>query len=110
LIVGLADDGTPLGLDRDGFESEDAMSQHLNNLIHTRIGSQHTLHIEIRFEDYDTEHRILVVSCSPAKSPVFVKEAGSEKFFMRNGTTTRELVGSPALEYIKSRYPAFLQS
>ena len=103
LIVGVSDDGNALGLETDGFESEDKMSLHFNNLIHNKIGSQHSAHIEIRFEDFDSK-RIMVVSCSRARAPVFLKDAGGEKFFMRSGTATRELTGSQQLEYIRSRF------
>jgi hypothetical protein len=70
LIIGVADNGEALGLEIDGFENEDKMSIHLNNLIHTRIGSQHSVHIRVRFEDFDGA-RIMAVSCSAARLPVF---------------------------------------
>lgn len=103
LIIGVSDDGRALGLEIDGFENEDKMSLHLNNLIHDRIGSHHSAHIRVRFEDYD-DNRIMAVTCSRARVPVFLKDAGSEKFFIRNGPATRELSGSQQLEYIKSRF------
>lgn len=103
LIIGVEDDGNVLGIGPDDFENEDRMSLYFNNLIHTKVGSQHSIHIEIRFEDYDSK-RILVINCQRARIPVFVKDAGTEKFFIRNGTSTRELTGSQQLEYIKSRF------
>lgn len=80
-------------------------NRYLNRIcqIIQRIGSQHGVHIDIRFEDYDG-HRIMVVNCARARVPVFLKDAGMEKFFMRNGTATRELSGNQQLEYIKSRF------
>jgi very-short-patch-repair endonuclease len=103
LVIGVSDNGTALGLDADGFENEDRMSLYFNDLIHNKIGLQHSVHIQIRFEDYDGK-RIMVVSCSRARTPVFLKDGGSEKFFMRSGTATREMTGSQQLEYIKSRF------
>jgi Putative DNA-binding domain len=103
LIIGVSDDGRALGLDIDGFDSEDKMSIHLNNLIHERIGSHHSAHIRVRFEDYDGA-RIMVVACSRARLPVFLKDNGREKFFIRNGTATRELSGTQQVEYIRSRF------
>jgi very-short-patch-repair endonuclease len=103
LIIGVSDDGRAVGLETDGFESEDKMSLHLDNLIHLRMGSQHSAHIRIRFEDYD-DHRIMAVICSRARIPVFLKDAGGEKFFIRSGPSTRELSGSQQLEYIKGRF------
>jgi predicted HTH transcriptional regulator len=103
LIIGVSDDGQALGLDIDGFDNEDKMSIHLNNLIHERVGSNHSAHIRVRFEDYDGA-RIMVVACSRARLPVFLKDNGGEKFFIRNGTATRELNGSQQVEYIRSRF------
>jgi very-short-patch-repair endonuclease len=103
LVIGVSDDGKALGLEIDGFESEDRMSIHLNNLIHERIGSHHSAHIRVRFEDYD-DARIMAITCSRARLPVFLKDGGAEKFFIRNGTSTRELSGVQQFEYIKSRF------
>ena len=32
------DDGTPIGLDIDGFDNEDKMALHLTNLVNDRMG------------------------------------------------------------------------
>lgn len=38
LLIGVADDGEVLGLDADGFQSEDKLGLHLVNLVKDRIG------------------------------------------------------------------------
>jgi hypothetical protein len=38
LLIGVADDGSLVGLSPDGFPNEDKMSLHLVNLIRDRIG------------------------------------------------------------------------
>ena len=81
-VIGISDDGTTLGLEIDGFESEDRMSMHLNNLIHERIGSHQSAHIRVRFEDYD-DARIMAITCSRARLPVFLKDGAAERFFIR---------------------------
>lgn len=40
LTIGVADDGTPLGIDADDFGNEDKMSLHLVNLIKDRMGQR----------------------------------------------------------------------
>jgi hypothetical protein len=37
LVIGVDDNGTPLGLEDDGFQSEDKMDQHLANLSRTAL-------------------------------------------------------------------------
>lgn len=48
LIIGLADDGTPLGVESDQFPNEDKMNLHLANLISTRMAPQHMINIHPR--------------------------------------------------------------
>jgi hypothetical protein len=103
LIVGVADDGAPVGLEKDGFADEDKMALHLMNLLKDRIGPQHSISVLPRFDQHNST-RVLVVECSASPSPVFVKDGPSEKFFVRYGPSTLELTGSAAQEYIKQRF------
>lgn len=103
LIVGVADDGTPVGVDVDGFPNEDKMTLHLINLLKERLGGHQALYVHPRFDDYQNV-RALIVDCKPAKSPTFVKDGGSERFFVRYGPSTQELSGSQAQEFIKQRF------
>jgi Asp-tRNA(Asn)/Glu-tRNA(Gln) amidotransferase A subunit family amidase len=103
LIVGVADDGTPVGIDVDGFPNEDKMALHLVNLLKDRIGGQHAISIHPKFDDYENG-RALVVDCKPAKAPAFVKDGSTERFFVRYGPSTQELSGSQAQEFIRQRF------
>lgn len=103
LTIGVADDRTPLGIDPDGFENEDRMSLHLVNLIKDRIGPTMMQFIHARFEDYDS-CRVMVIECSKARTPVFVKDGNIERFYIRTGPSTTELSASQTQEYIKQRY------
>lgn len=103
LIIGVDDNREPLGLENDGFDTEDRMSLHLNSLLHTGIGLQHSPHLRISFEDYDGK-RILVIRCSRARYPVYLKDGTLERFFMRAGSATRELTGQRQLDYVRSRF------
>jgi hypothetical protein len=103
LIVGVSDDGNPVGIDVDQFPNEDKMYLHLINLIKERMGAKHMMYIHPRFDDFD-HSRVLVVECLPAKSPVFVKDGQTERFYMRTGAATAELTGSQAQDFIKQRF------
>jgi predicted HTH transcriptional regulator len=103
LIVGVSDDGSPVGLEVDGFENEDKTALHLINLLKDRIGGQHALNVHPRFEDHEGV-RVLVIECGRSKSPVFVKEGQGERFFVRYGPSTQELVGSTAQGFIQQRF------
>jgi predicted HTH transcriptional regulator len=103
LVIGVADDGTPIGLEVDGFPNEDKMSLHLVNLLKERMGGQHALFIHPHFGDYG-DFRALIVKCEPAKSPTFVKDGNAERLFVRYGPSTQELTGAQAQEFIKQRF------
>lgn len=103
LIIGVADDGTPVGLERDGFPDEDKMALHLINLLKEKVGGHQALYVHPRFDDYG-DVRALIVECDPAKSPAFVKDGGGERFYVRYGPSTQELPGSQAQAFIKHRF------
>lgn len=103
LTIGVSDDGTPLGLESDGFPNEDKISLHLVNLIKERLTPTLMQFIHVRFEDYNS-HRVMVVECSKAKTPVFVKDGTIERFYIRTGPSTTELSASQTQDYIKQRY------
>ena len=103
LIIGVADDGDAIGIETDGFPSEDKMNLHLVNLIRTRIGPQYGLYIDPVFEEYDGQ-RVLRVDCSPSKSAVFVKDDNIERFYIRTGASTAELTASQTQDFIRQRF------
>ena len=101
LLIGISDDGTPIGIQADKFKSEDKMSQHLVNLVKSRLGSD--VAVSISFETYQ-DHSIMKVVCEPSSAPVYIKDGQTETFFRRMGTSTIELPTSQALKYIKQRF------
>ena len=101
LFIGVSDDGTPIGIQDDKFESEDRMNQHLVNLVKSRLGSD--VAVSISFESHQ-DNSIMKVVCKPSSAPVYVKDGQTEKFFRRMGTSTIELPTSQALKYIKQRF------
>lgn len=103
LIVGVMDDGVPVGIEPDGFANEDKMNLHLANLIASRIGAAHSIYIHPRFEDYEG-FRVLIVECWPAKSPVYVKDGSTDRFFVRSGTSTAELSASQIPSFVHQRF------
>lgn len=103
LIVGVQDDGTPIGIEVDGFPNEDKFSLHFINLVTHRIGSPHMMYIHPRFEDYRGK-RVFVVECWAARSAVYVKDPGGDRFYVRTGPATSELGGKDALAFIQERF------
>ena len=103
LIIGLSDDGTPLGIEVDGFLNEDKMSLHLVNIVKSAMGPQAMTQIHAHFEDYD-DSRVMIVRCRKATTAIYVKDGNMEHFFIRTGPSTTELTASQIQDYIRQRF------
>ncbi len=103
LIIGIYDDGSPLGINADGFENEDKMNLHLVNIVKSRMGILAMTTIHSHFEDHKN-YRVMVVNCRKSSKPVFVKDGDMERFFIRTGPSTTELSPSQTQEYIRQRF------
>jgi hypothetical protein len=108
LLIGVADDGTILGLehdyktlkkqDRDGFE------QALMTAVATKIGGDACRSIQIVFHSVDKKEVCRVI-VAPMKRPVYVKDGETPKLYVRTGALTRELNVQEAVDYTASRWP-----
>lgn len=103
LVVGVRDDGTPLGVDADDFVNEDKMSLHLVNLVNGRMGPQAMAFANIHFDDYE-DCRVMVVQCHKSGKPVFVKDGEHEHFYIRTGPSSTQLSPSQTQDYIRQRW------
>ena len=103
LVVGVADDGTPVGIKEDGFANEDKMILHLVNLVNDRIGPESMLEIRCHFEDYQ-DVRVLVVQCPKSSRPVYVKDGSEVRFYVRTGPSSRELNAREIVSYVTGRF------
>ena len=103
LVIGVGDDGFAVGIQADKFPNEDKFHLHLDNLLNHRIGPEFTMYLHPRFEDYE-DTRVMAVECLPSKAPVYVKDGNTERFYIRTGASTTELVPSQMTEYIKQRF------
>ena len=103
LVIGVADDGTPVGIEADKFPNEDKFYLHFTNLVNERLGPEHMMHIHPRFDDYEGA-RAFVVECKKARKPVYVKDGKVERFFIRTGAATTELTASQMNEFVKQRF------
>lgn len=103
LLIGVTDNGEVLGLEADGFPNEDKMGLHLVNLIKDRIGDVFLPYIHPHFEDQGGG-RVLAVRCERGPKAAFVKDGNQQRFFVRGGNATTELMGTSITDYVKQRY------
>ena len=103
LIIGVADNGTPVGIQEDGFQNEDEMNLYLTDIIRGRMTHGAMLNVHSHFEDYE-DSRVLVVVCDKSMDPIYLQEDNREKLYVREGPSTSELTTSLIANYIKRRF------
>ena len=103
VLLGVADDGTLLGLEADGFENDDKCRLHFKNLLNQHLGPEYAR--LVRFELYQLEgKRLGAVECERSPTPVFLRAKNNEEaFLIRTGPSNIELSLSRALKYIQER-------
>ncbi|MDW3195489.1 MAG: putative DNA binding domain-containing protein [Cytophagales bacterium] len=103
LLIGVADDGTVLGLENDRFKNHDKLLLHLTNLIKERISTVHLQFLHFTFETYSGKE-LLRVDCKPASSPAYFLDDNTDHFFVRSGPSTSDLRLSKVYDYINERF------
>lgn len=103
LVIGVEDDGTPVGLDKDGFNSEDEIYSYAMEVMKSRLSEHHIKFIHPRFEEYQST-RVLAIECWPSEDAIYLKHNEGEHFFVRAGDTTKELSTKQLQDYINQRF------
>ena len=105
LIIGVSDDGSPVGIDKDNFQNEDHMRRHISQLVRSRMGRQ-TVMDDVKLNPVDYKGvRVLAAVCSPSGRPIFCKEGDDEPFYIRSDSSTIALPFSEQHRYIRERFP-----
>jgi hypothetical protein len=107
LLLGVADDGSVLGLEPD-FQTlkkrnRDGYSLFLHDLLLRELGKDLAPCLRVTFHQYDGREvcRVLV---SPAPRAVFIKEGQDDVLYLRAGNSTRRLSVRDAVEYARTRW------
>ena len=114
LVIGVADDGSVLGLDKDYStlqkQNKDGFELHLRELLNGACGIGNTAkNIKTEFPILDGKE-ICVVVVYPSTSPIYTKivdpkKGKTEKFYIRSGNSSRELeLISEVTAYIMSHF------
>jgi len=108
LLIGVADDGSIVGIERDRLESDDKFMRHLAQVVRNGLGDRTGTCIDPKTQIVQGK-TVCVVSCQRSPEPVFLKWKGMESstdgdFFVRSGPGTVELPTESANEYIRTRF------
>jgi Alw26I/Eco31I/Esp3I family type II restriction m6 adenine DNA methyltransferase len=109
LLIGIADDGTVLGLThdyqtlqkkiRDGFEL-----WLTDFLLKNNLGQDLAPFLQITFHDLDSQDICRIIA-KPAPRPIYVKDNQDDHLYIRSGNSTRKLTVKEAIGYVKNRWP-----
>ena len=108
LLIGVSDDGTIVGVDRDiatlnTKSSFDGFELFLRNLLNAGIGTDLCLRVHINFNEIDGKAVCsLQVPVSPR--PVWLANGSQKDFFVRNGNSTQPLDGQAAHDYVTAHF------
>jgi len=108
LLIGVADDGSIVGIERDQLESDDKFMRHLAQVVRNGLGDRAGTCIDPKTQVVQGK-TVCVVSCQRSPEPVFLKwkalEATPEgDFFVRSGPGTVKLPPESAREYTRTRF------
>jgi DNA repair protein RecO len=108
LLIGVADDGSIVGIERDQLESDDTFMRHLAQVVRNGLGDRAGTCIDLKAQVVQGK-TVCVVSCQRSPEPVFLKWKGLEAtaegdFFVRSGPGAVKLPPESAREYIRTRF------
>ena len=102
VVLGVKDDGTILGMEKDGFRNDDKMLLHFENLIKQHVGLLFAAFIKGEIRQLD-DRQIFLVCCERCPDPVFLRNGDDEKFFVRIGPSTHVVPASKIVDYMAER-------
>jgi type I restriction enzyme, R subunit len=108
LLIGVADDGSVVGIETDQLESDDKFMRHLTQVVRNGLGDRAGTCIDPKTQVV-RDKTVCVVSCQRSPEPVFLKWKGMEAtpegdFYVRSGPGTVKLPTESAREYIRTRF------
>jgi type I restriction enzyme, R subunit len=111
LLIGVADDRSIVGIERDRLENDDKFMLHLTQAVRNGLGDRAGTCIDPKTQIVQGK-TVCLVSCQRSPEPVFLKWKGLEAnpdgdFFVRSGPGTVKLPKESADEYIRTRFPTY---
>jgi predicted HTH transcriptional regulator len=108
LLLGVADDGTVVGVEPDRLENNDKYMRHLAQVVRNGLGDRAGTCIDPKMQEVEGK-TVCLVSCQRSPEPVFLRWKGTEgssegDFYVRSGPGTIRLTPEDAREYIRTRF------
>jgi type I restriction enzyme R subunit len=114
LLIGVADNGTIIGIEPDGFENHDKFLRHLTQVVSNALGDRAATRIDPRVQMVDGKP-VCLVACQRSPEPVFLKwksmkDAPGGDLYVRQGPRTVRLHNDDVSAYTATRFRASQES
>ena len=107
LLIGVTDEGVVCGLDQDyrtlHDPNRDGFERFIISLVRTRLGGEACTLVHATFHR-NGDRDICRVIVELSDRPVYFKDGGTSRLFVRTGNSTRELDVREAMEHIARRF------
>ncbi len=107
LLIGVADDGTILGIEKDfqtlKKKNADGFQLLLIDIVENSLGIDCMPHLQILFESVG-EKLVCVVVIEKSLEPVYCMGRHTTEFWVRTGNSTRQLDIKAAMKYIQTHW------
>jgi len=103
LLIGVTDDGNIMGIDHDGFPTNDKFYQHYTNLVQNHIGNEYLPLIKSKLIRIK-EKTILKIDCRQSNKAVFLSFGNEQYFYVRIGPASVLLTGKKLIEYVHKKF------
>ena len=108
LLIGVADDGSVVGIERDGLDNDDKFMLHLVQVVRNALGDRAGTCVDPKTQEL-AGGTVCVVSCQRSPEPVYLRWKGTEAskdgdFFVRSGPGTVKLKPESAGRYVETRF------
>ena len=110
LLIGVADDRTVLGIERDRLESDDAFMRHLTEAVRHGLGDHAAACIDLKTQVVGGK-TVCLTSCQRSPEPVYLRWKGLEKsrdgdLYVRKGARTVRLGAKDVRQHLAARFAA----
>lgn len=100
LLIGVSNNGEPLGLKYDKFKNRDKFLLYLYNIVRDSLGQETASLIDTQIDKYDGKD-ICLIQCKKSPRPIFCNFKGKgEKFYIRVGPSSIKLSPSEIHHFI----------
>lgn len=104
LLIGIADDGEIIGIEKDRFDSDDRFLLYFTTAVKESLGETACSFVETEILGIEARS-ICLVECKKSSRPVYCTTKGAgEQFYVRTGPGTTSLPPSKVVEYVHDHF------